>query len=165
MKTKTFILIATVILTISSCTKYPEGGSYFFTNNMTKKIAGEYKFIHYYIDGVDSVNYYFNTNYANATLYLIYGKTSTNHLRIDFIHDNSKNLFFTLGGYKWGVDKKNKKEIEFIFDEIGGKDTIFATGAFKENTKSRWDIMKLEDNELIIEINFEGHLYRTELKK
>jgi len=156
-------LILIIIFTISSCRKYPEGGSYFLTD-MTKKIAGEYSFTHYYIDGKDSVNYYFNNDYV-GNLSLVYGKTSENPLSLGFKYHNEEhnNLNFGISGYNWYCAKNNKSI--YLYFGFPPNDTIFHTGPFKDHIKTKWDIRKLKDNYLFIETDFEGKHYRAELKK
>ena len=84
MKTKYLLILTTIILTISSCRKYPEGGSYLLTD-MTKKIAGNYNFTHYYIDGKDSVNYYFNNDYFVLWIIIVAVLGITTGLIFDYI--------------------------------------------------------------------------------
>jgi len=166
MKTKLIILTIT-ILALTSCRKYEEGGSYFLAN-MSKKIAGTYHFTHYYIDGVDSVDYYFNNEY---TAYLNFGIDETetkNPLSIDFEH-NSNDIYMNFGingGWFWDDKKKTKIQIEFgNLGYVGNVDTILPINPFSEYTISKWEIKKLKNGELIIEADHNSKHYRTELKK
>ena len=169
MKTK-FLLLVVIIITITACRKYPEGGLYFLTN-MTKKIAGEYKFSHYYIDGVDSVDYFFNNDYV-AYLELS-GRDGNLPNRIHFYYrynnNNSHSNNFGTNDYSWGWNNKNKTEIYIYLSDFSGRsvssDTVINCGPFSSNTKSNWNILKLKDNELYIETDYNGKNYRAELNK
>ena len=161
MKTNILFLIV-IIITISSCRKYPEGGSYFLTD-MTKKIAGEYSFTHYYIDGVDSVNYYFNNDYFS---HLIFNKIESDKMPdcyLLFYKNINYSPIFDLGG-NW--DWNNSKKTELItYLGTSEPDTIFYAGPFSQNLKTIWNIKKLKDNELILETDYNNKHYRAELKK
>ena len=165
MKTKLIILTITV-LALTSCRKYEEGGKYFLAN-MSKKIAGTYHFTHYYIDGVDSVDYYFNNEYI---AYLKFGIDETeikNPLRIGFEHkSNDINMNFGInGGWFWDDKKKTKIQIGFgNLGYVGNVDTVL-NGPFSEYSILIWDVLKIKDGELIIEADHNSKHYRTELKK
>ncbi len=93
MKTKLIILTITV-LALTSCRKYEEGGKYFLAN-MSKKIAGTYHFTHYYIDGVDSVDYYFNNEYT-AELDLHYNQERDERVGY-FTYEHNNDVYKNFG--------------------------------------------------------------------
>ena len=161
-------LILIIIFTISSCRKYPEGGSYFLSN-MTKKIAGKYSFTNYYIDGVDSVNYYFNNDYVGY-LEIVESKGYPDGIGFSYFFDNNSqnsNNFVNNGYWDWNNKKKTNFYISIsdFYDFNANRDTIVNCGPFSSNTKSNWDIKKLKNNELIIETDYNNKHYRAELKK
>ena len=158
-------LILIIIFTISSCRKYPEGGSYFLSN-MDNKIKGTYNFTHYYINGVDSVNYYFYNNNFVGELRIL-GYKGNYELHIGYNHFNDNNAVdFGLGGAsgEWYWYKKNKSFVKFTFKKTEGDSIIYA-GPLSEEITSIWDIKKLKDDELIIEADYNNKHYRAELKK
>ena len=170
MKTKVITLIA-IVLAFTSCRKYEEGGFYILSN-MSKKIAGWYNFTHYYIDGVDSANYYFNNDY---TVQLDIGydqQDNTRELTLKFWHNSNEiSKYFGYVGY-WNWNKNSKKEIELKFNdriEYGSisnpLDTTINNGPFSPNTKIVWDVLKLKKGELILETGYNNKHYRAELKK
>jgi len=166
MKTKILFLIV-IILTITACRKYPEGGSYFL-NSIDNEIIGTYNFTHYYIDGKDSVNYYFN---PDGKLELGYYKQHIMHplYLTNYFYDN--NNYGVRGEWRW--NNKNKKELNFkilytylITDSSYiNVDSIFVAGPFTYDIESIWDIKKIKNNELIIETDYNNKHYRAELKK
>ena len=131
---------------------------------MTKKIAGNYNFTHYYIDGKDSVNYYFNNDYVGI-LKLFYSKGYSD-LYIDFTlayHNNEGDLQNNLGYLSnWNWNNSKRKSIQIESYEM--RDTTIV-GPLTENNTSIWDIKKLKDDELIIEADYNNKHYRAELKK
>jgi len=168
MKTKIITLIV-LVLVLTSCRKYEEGGFYVLTN-MSKKIAGWYNFTHYYIDGVDSANYYFNNDY-NAELDLNYNQQRDERVGyLNFVHNTYVNKNF---GYHdvWSWNKKNKKSISLRFsDEIdyvsmNFPDTTINNGPLSPGVENIWDILKLKKGELILETDYNNKHYRAELKE
>ena len=156
-------LILIIIFTISSCRKYPEGGSYFLTD-MSKKIAGEYCFTHYYIDGVDSANYYFNKpDYTGKLYFKRIEQQKAPDFTLHFFENNIPGAFSYIGGSWDWENTKRTKIILSCFSRNG--DTIQYPKPFIEHTKTTWDIRKLKDNDFFIETDFEGKHYRAELKK
>jgi len=168
MKTKIITLIV-LVLVLTSCRKYEEGGFYLFSN-MNKKIAGTYHFNHYYIDGVDSADYYFNNDY-NAELDLNYNQQRDERVGyLNFVHNTDVRNNFAYHDV-WGWNKKNKKSISIRFsDEIGytdssAPDTIINNGPLSPGVENIWDILKLKKGELILETDFNNKHYRAELKE
>ncbi len=169
MKTKIIILILTTFL-LTTCRKYEEGGSYFLTD-MTQKITGEYNFTHYYIDGVDSVDYYFN-NYKKGRISINWLKQTTDY---PFILDNYlyKNEYYRFAG-QWRWNNKNKKTLifntEYIYKITSSvpyleADSISFSFPFVKNNNTIWQILKLKDNDLVLETDYNSKHYRLELKK
>jgi len=166
MKTKIITLVV-LILALTSCRKYPEGGSYFLAN-MNKKISGGYNFTHYYVDGVDSANYYFNNDYV-ATLQIYYSHKNYNEGQLLFEHISGdyKKEFWLYDTWEWA--NKKKTEILLTFNSFSSsyttKDSTIATGPFRKGTSVKWEIMKLKDRELYMECDYAGKHYRVELKR
>jgi len=158
-------LILIIIITISSCRKYPEGGSYFI-GDMDKKITGEYKILHYYINNIDYVDYYFdNLGVFNISYY------KSDHKEYYFVLDNyykKNNYYRIVGDWYWESNKKEMKfkiKLNYIKPSYENIDTLFISHPLKIYNESVWQIKRLKDNELFIETDFENKNYRFELKK
>ena len=168
MKTKVFIIIGIIILTISSCRKYPEGGSYFFLNNMVASISGGYSFSHYYVNGIDSVDYYLKQNSKNnyfethieflSSVGTPQGYYMPYHRKID-----STVYWFNFSG-NWSLSK-DKKKITFGNNITIGTPKNFDTIIYIPplSARNEWDIVRFKDEELILETNYKGVNYRLEL--
>ena len=167
MKTKLIILTITV-LALTSCRKYEEGGKYFLAN-MSKKIAGTYHFTHYYIDGVDSVDYYFNNEYT-AELDLHYNQERDERVGY-FTYEHNNDVYKNFGfhdSWNWN-DKKNTSILIKLNDEIeytdnNTPDTTINNGPFSPGVEHVWDILKLKRGYLILETDYNNKHYRVELK-
>jgi len=169
MKTKIITLVV-LILALTSCRKYEEGGSYFLTN-MSKKISGNYNFIHYYVDDIDSANCYFNNKFIT---YLILGYDKQNkekYIGIEYYYHNSKydDLSFRIYGIKWEWNNKKKTKIKSSLGILEYhndiSDTTINNGPFSPNTEVIWDVLKLKKGELILETDYNNKHYRAELKE
>ena len=169
MKTKIITLIV-LVLVLTSCRKYEEGGFYVLSN-MSKKIAGWYNYTHYYIDGVDSADYYFNNDYT-VQLDIGYNQQrDERELTIKYWHySNDIHKYFLVNGF-WDWNNKKKKEIRLRFiDEIeygdaNQLDTVITNGPFSPNTEVVWEVLKLKKGELILETDYNNKHYRAELKE
>ena len=166
MKTK-IIIITVIVLAITSCRKYPEGGSYFLTD-MSKKISGNYNFIHYYVDGIDSADYYFNNDYiATLQIYNNYKNYNSGYLLFEHISGNKEKKIFLSDTWEWSNKKKTEIILKFMnFGYVSTtNDTTIETGPFREGARVKWEIKKLKDRELFMECDYAGKHYRIELKK
>jgi len=150
MKSKIIILILTTFL-LTTCRKYEEGGFYVFTN-MFKKVSGNYNFIHYYINGVDSANYYFN----NEGLIIHFENIESDNDPYCFLYNTNE---YPIGG-KWNWNKP-KTEIYIRFYDV---DKETSNKPFNKGT-TVWQVKKLKNDEFIIETTVDKILYRAELKK
>jgi len=164
MKTK-IIIITVIVLAITSCRKYPEGGSYFLTD-MSKKISGNYNFIHYYVDGIDSADYYFNNDYiATLQIYNNYKNYNEGLLKFEHISKEKIKEFWLNDKWEWADKKKTEIILKFMnFSCVSTNDTTIETGPFRENISVKWKIKKLKDKELFMECDYAGKHYRIELK-
>ena len=170
MKTKIIILTIT-ILALTSCRKYDEGGFYVLSN-MSKKIAGGYNFTHYYIDGVDSADYYFNNEYSVDFVLGYNQQSDIRTLSMKYNHfSNDHDKYFLFQG-SWNWNNKNKKEIKLKFyDKIESGslnnplDTTINNGPFSPSVEHVWNILKFKKGDLILETNFNNKHYRAELKE
>lgn len=165
MKTKLIILL-TVIITITACRKYPEGGSYLFKKTASL-VSGDYKIIHYYVNGIDSVDYYFreNINNNNMRVSILFRASKYGHPDFIFMEFGNKKYSFSIHG-DWELENKDKKLIMNMRDidiqHPQGFDTTIAHCPFISAT-TNWEILKLKDGDMFLETDYNGKHYRVEM--
>jgi hypothetical protein len=120
---------------------------------MFKKVSGNYNYIHYYINGVDSANYYFN----NEELIIYFGYPES---YVD-PYCSVYNIKDTKNSGKWYWNNKRKTEIYIRFFDV---DKETSNKPFNKGI-TVWQIKKLKNDEFIIETTVDKILYRAELKK
>ena len=173
MKTKNLIiiLISIAILTITACRKYPEGG---IVNRVSSKIGNHgFYFKHYYVDGIDSVDYYFIKNEKNNYF-------EVSHIQFNTLDDGTPSQLyyyffkrindslvyhFSYSG-NWRLLNKQKSislSFSLCINSPKGFDTTIIRGPMA--TRTEWDIMKLEDDDFFLETNYGGKHYRLELQR
>ena len=161
-------LILIIIFTISSCRKYPEGGTVKSITNKLKK--GSYEFKHYYVDGIDSVNYYFIENEKNNYFkvspiqFITLEDGTPDKIYYYYIKHVNDTSYYFLGNGSWNLSNKQKSiQINFHLSIVSpsGFDSTITRGPM--TTRTEWDIMKLEDDDFFLETNYGGKHYRLEL--
>ena len=173
MKTKSLIiiLISIAILTITACRKYPEGG---IVNRVSSKIGNHsFYFKHYYVDGIDSVDYYFIKNKKNNyfkvshILFNTLNDGAPSQLYYYFFKRINDSLVYHFSCISQWTLLNKQKTIALTFhlsvNSPKGFDTTIIRGPMA--TRAEWDIMKLEDDDFFLEANYEGKHYRLELQK
>jgi hypothetical protein len=147
-KVSTFCIIVVGFMMLVGCNK---------TKKTLNNIYGYYTLKTYNVDGVDSLdlyvtklgeNFYFYKDKNDTHPHLVIYKTS--------LWDTTGSISFI-----WTLNDKNNiieiKQDNYI--------VYYGVGPFKFQITSEWNILKLENNELDMNTNYNGKNYLVELSK
>lgn len=142
-----------IALLLFSCRKYPED-KFISLKRPSYRIQGQYKLLHFYVNGFDSVNNPKNHYYAAG--YLI------------TVPKSEFALYDPVLGFKFDVDKGTYTDEENA--GIGFRNnhkSIWVTKnrLFNPNDAQTWDIKELYGHDLIISATISGNLTEIHLHK
>ena len=149
---KQLIICSIIVITIITGCRYKEGPLISFYSVYTR-IKGTWQIIGLTSDGVDSLQYY-NDSCGSAVKFMEFDNgTSTRYIAMVFNY-NKNNQF---GASVTFQDNKNNMYINFG----AGKRILGPIGAYT----SKWEILKLTNDNLKVSIDFNGRNYKISFKK
>lgn len=152
MKQVTILIILTAM--ISACNKYPEGND-LSLKKTEKRMMYKWEVVHCYINSIDSTEVFHN----NHGCYIDMSEYFTDRVKASgYFYQIKRCVSDSVYSYGyWQLEEK--KRILVISKEYLSK------GIFDFIYDTKWDIKKIEDNELIIETSENGKEYRLEMIK
>jgi hypothetical protein len=147
-----------IVLLLGSCKKYDEGPWISFRSK-EKRIIGTWEVQAFYVNGYDSTQFF--RKYDSPNFYI--NKSYLNILLSDNYTENPK-VSLHLGG-DWDLENNNKDMKWSFYDPGVPEEQWLNLGPFKVDYASIWEIKRLKMDEFFLETNFEGVLYRLELKR
>ena len=152
---KIFLISLILFALFAGCKKYPDGPLISF-RSAEKRLYGSYHLTQYDVNGVDSLNLYYDSLPYRSMFFYDYMKYS-NVFTVDGYTTNNKtcDLF-----WEWSLTNKNKT---LKVNETSG--TTIGTGPFGINKTPEWTILKLTNKETKMKTTFNGKEYSITLKK
>jgi len=125
-----------------------------------KDVYGIWDISEYYVNGVDSSAYFDQFKRAEISFY-----ENTNLMYINCHGLDTNQVFFITINADWiFIDKNEKMNVE-IKRSAGNSDYWLQTGPLSLGSNNNWDILKLTDNEFIMQADYKNKVYKLILKK
>lgn len=166
VKTANLAFLIVLIMSLSYCKKYPEGGLHLFSN---KNLIGGWSLEKYEVDYIDSTNLIITNNnelVKNNFLEIGFSKPSYNfsiysgEILYRFRTDLSSKKMLIGGRVNGGITNTS---VDSAYMNIGSG--IYARNIFSpESKRTEWKILKLNSKYLIIE-HHSNKYYKVILKK
>lgn len=155
MKKNCIILYGIILLTLlNSCSKYEDGPCISF-RTPEKRIYGTYKLITYEVNGIDSLNYL----YDSLGLIFKFFYDDINYKNICLNDDFRKDGLGSCLIWTW--DLVNKAKIL----KINSSSCCTKVGPFGYAILPEWDILKLKSNKVHLKTFINNKEYYVEFKK